>query len=249
MLEYEIWGNTVQTWVVSILIVIGAFVVVKLLSLLGRKVIKPFIARTNNRVDDIIYYSLEAPLKFAVMLLGIWIAIHRLVYPDQLVKYVDNAYRILIILDITWVLARLSTTLLQQYWGQRSDGHAVKMMPVVRRTILVLIWIIGLVTALSNVGVDINALWGTLGIGGIAFALAAQDTVKNIFGAFTIFTDKPFGIGDTINVNGLEEPWSTWACAARGYWVTTGASRAIRTTRSRTPPSSTSPRSRCGGPW
>ena len=78
------------------------------------------------------------------------------------------------------------------------------MMPVVKRTILVLIWIIGLVTALSNVGVDINALWGTLGIGGIAFALAAQDTVKNIFGAFTIFTDKPFGIGDTINVNGLE---------------------------------------------
>lgn len=86
------------------------------------------------------------------MLLGIWIAIHRLVYPDHLVKYVDNAYSILIILDITWVLARLSTALLQQYWGQRSDGHALKMMPVVRRTILVLIWIIGLVTALSNVG-------------------------------------------------------------------------------------------------
>ncbi len=42
------------------------------------------------------------------MLLGIWIAIHRLVYPDHLVKYVDNAYSILIILDITWVLARLS---------------------------------------------------------------------------------------------------------------------------------------------
>ena len=204
MLNYEIWGNSVQTWIVSLLIIAGAFIVVKLLSLLGRKVIKPFIGRTSNRVDDIIYYSLESPLKFAVMLLGIWIAIHRLVYPDHLVKYVDNAYSILIILDITWVLARLSTALLQQYWGQRSDGHALKMMPVVRRTILVLIWIVGLVTALSNVGVDINALWGTLGIGGIAFALAAQDTVKNIFGAFTIFTDKPFGIGDTINVNGFE---------------------------------------------
>lgn len=81
MWEYEIWGNTVQTWIVSILIVAGAFVVVKLLSLLGRKVVKPFIGRTNNRVDDIVYYSVEAPLKFAVMLLGIWIAIHRLVYP------------------------------------------------------------------------------------------------------------------------------------------------------------------------
>ena len=90
MLEYEIWGNTVQTWIVSILIVAGAFVVVKLLSLLGRKVIRPFIDRTDNRVDNIIYYSLEAPLKFAVMLLGIWIAIHRLVYPDNLVKYVTT---------------------------------------------------------------------------------------------------------------------------------------------------------------
>ena len=74
MLNYEIWGNSVQTWIVSLLIIAGAFIVVKLLSLLGRKVIKPFIGRTNNRVDDIIYYSLESPLKFAVMLLGIWIA-------------------------------------------------------------------------------------------------------------------------------------------------------------------------------
>ena len=204
MLEYEIWGNTVETWIISILIIVGAVLVVKLLSLLGRKVIKPFVSRTKNKIDDIVYYSLESPLKFAVMLLGIWIAIHRLVYPDHLVKYIDNAFQILIILDITWILARLCTALLQKYWGQRSDGHAQKMMPVIRRVVLVLIWIIGLVTALSNVGVDINALWGTLGIGGIAFALAAQDTVKNIFGAFTIFTDKPFGIGDTINVNGFE---------------------------------------------
>lgn len=202
MLEYEILGNSIQTWIISILIIAAAFILVKLLSLLGRKVIKPFVTRSANHVDDIIYYSLEQPLKFAIMLLGIWIAIHRLVYPDDWVKYVDNAYRILIVLDITWVFARLLSALLENYWG--SKGHLHKMMPVIKRTVLVLVWIIGVVTALSNIGVDINALWGTLGIGGIAFALAAQDTVKNIFGAITIFTDKPFGIGDTINVNGFE---------------------------------------------
>lgn len=177
---------------------------VKLLSLLGKKVIKPFTNSTTNRVDDIIYYSLESPIKFAVILLGIWIAIHRLVYPDSFVKVVDNAYRILIILDITWIFARLFSGLLQIYWGYKSDGKTNTMMPVIKRTILVVVWIIGLVMALSNVGVNISALLGTLGIGGIAFALAAQDTVKNIFGAFTIFTDKPFSIGDTINVNGSE---------------------------------------------
>lgn len=202
MLEYAILGNTVQTWIISILFVIGAVVVVKLVTLLGRKVIKPFVSRTANRVDDIVYYSVEPPLKFAIMLLGIWIALHKLAYPDDWVKIVDNSFSILIVLDITWVIARLLTALLQNYWG--SKGHAQKMMPVVRRTILVIVWIIGIVMALSNVGVDINALWGTLGIGGVAIALAAQDTVKNILGAITIFTDKPFGIGDTINVNGIE---------------------------------------------
>lgn len=138
------------------------------------------------------------------MLLGIWIAIHRLVYPDNFVKTIDNAYRILIVLDITWVFARLIGGLLEIYLRKESTGQTHKMMPIIKRTALVLVWIIGIVMALSNIGVNISALLGTLGIGGIAFALAAQDTVKNIFGAFTIFTDKPFNIGDTIRVDNFE---------------------------------------------
>lgn len=204
MLEQEILGNTVENWIISILFIVGAVVIVKLLSLLGKKVIKPFVSRTTNQIDDIIYYSLDSPLKFAIILLGIWIAIHRLVYPDSFVKVVDNVYQILIILDITWVFARLFSSLLQDYWGHKANGQTNTMLPIIKRAILVIVWIIGLVMALSNVGVNISALLGTLGIGGIAFALAAQDTVKNIFGAFTIFTDKPFSIGDTINVNGTE---------------------------------------------
>ena len=204
MLEYELWGNTLESWGISILIILGAIVVVKLISLFSRKVLKPFITRTPNHLDNVIYYSLESPIKFAVMLLGIWIAIHRLVYPDNFVKAIDNAYRILIVLDITWVFARLIGGLLEIYLGKESTGQTHKMMPIIKRTALVLVWIIGIVMALSNIGVNISALLGTLGIGGIAFALAAQDTVKNIFGAFTIFTDKPFNIGDTIRVDSFE---------------------------------------------
>ena len=204
MLENELWGNTIENWGISILIILGAIIIVKLLSLLGKKVIKPFVTGTDNHLDDVIFYSLEAPVKFAIILLGIWIAIHRLVYPDCFVKVVDNAYSILIVLDITWVFGRLFSSLLQVYWGKQSNGQANKMMPIIKRTILVIVWLIGIVMALSNVGVNISALLGTLGIGGIAFALAAQDTVKNVFGAFTILTDKPFSIGDTIRVDSYE---------------------------------------------
>lgn len=197
-------GEYAGSWGISILIIVGAVVVVKLISLFSRKVLKPFITRTPNHLDNVIYYSLESPIKFAVMLLGIWIAIHRLVYPDNFVKTIDNAYRILIVLDITWVFARLIGGLLEIYLRKDSTGQTHKMMPIIKRTALVLVWIIGIVMALSNIGVNISALLGTLGIGGIAFALAAQDTVKNIFGAFTIFTDKPFNIGDTIRVDSFE---------------------------------------------
>lgn len=204
MLENELWGNTIENWGISILIILGAIIIVKLLSLLGKKVIKPFVTGTDNHLDDVIFYSLEAPVKFAIILLGIWIAIHRLVYPDSFVKVVDNAYSILIVLDITWFFGRLFSSLLQVYWGKQSNGQANKMMLIIKRTILVIVWLIGIVMALSNVGVNISALLGTLGIGGIAFALAAQDTVKNVFGTFTILTDKPFSIGDTIRVDSYE---------------------------------------------
>ena len=204
MLENELWGNTIENWGISILIILGAIIIVKLLSLLGKKVIKPFVTGTDNHLDDVIFYSLEAPVKFAIILLGIWIAIHRLVYPDSFVKVVDNAYSILIVLDITWFFGRLFSSLLQVYWGKQSNGQANKMMPIIKRTILVIVWLIGIVMALSNVGVNISALLGTLGIDGIAFALAAQDTVKNVFGTFTILTDKPFSIGDTIRVDSYE---------------------------------------------
>lgn len=76
MLEREIWGNTLEDWGISILIILGTIVLMKLISFFSRKVLNPFITRTNNRLDDIIYYSLESPVKFAIMLLGIWIAIH-----------------------------------------------------------------------------------------------------------------------------------------------------------------------------
>lgn len=210
MLEREIWGNTVEDWGISILIILGTIVITKLVALFNKKVLKSFTNKTINRFDDVVYDAIESPVLFGIMLIGIWIAIHRLVYPDNIVKAVDSAYKILIVLNITWFFARLVNSFIEVYWGDRSDKshrmqkHVNKMMPVIKRTILVIVWIIGVVMALSNVGVNISALLGTLGIGGIAFALAAQDTIKNIFGALTIFTDKPFGIGDTVRIDGFE---------------------------------------------
>lgn len=81
MFEKEILGNSLLTWCISFLFILGAVIIVKLLTLFNKKVFKSFISRTSNHLDDIIFYSIEPPIKFAILLLGIWIAIHKLVYP------------------------------------------------------------------------------------------------------------------------------------------------------------------------
>lgn len=205
MLGQKLLGETFENWGISFLILLGTVVIAKLVSIIYKKVITPIVQKTKNKLDDAIFNALESPLKFSIALIGLWIAIHNISTSVHYSSKIDNAYRILIILNITWFVARLCSNLISIYWTSASStGRINRISPIINRTILVVIWIVGLFTALSNIGVNISAMLGTLGIGGIAFALAAQDTIKNIFGAFTILTDKPFSIGDTVRVDGHE---------------------------------------------
>lgn len=193
--------NTLEDWGISLLFIAGAFLIMKLVSLIGKKLIRPVVQRTRTKLDDVVYYSIEGPLLFAIMLVGLWIAIHNLTFPEHYIKIVRSSYKVLASLNITWFFARLSSSLIEEYWAGDAKHKA---LPLIRRTVLSVAWVIGIVTALSNVGINISAILGTLGIGGIAFALAAQDTVKNVFGAFTILTDKPFRIGDVVRIDTFE---------------------------------------------
>ena len=210
MLEKIAFGNTLESWGISILIVLGTILIAKLSLFFNKKVVMPIVKKTKTELDDFIYNSVESPIVFGILLIGMWVAIHRLNYPDHLLNTIDDTYKILVILNITWLIARISDNLLNFSITKASDNsktgkvHQKRMMPIIKRTILVIIWAVGIVTALGNVGVNITAIIGTLGIGGIAFALAAQDTIKNIFGAFTILTDRPFSIGDTIRIDSFE---------------------------------------------
>jgi MscS family membrane protein len=78
------------------------------------------------------------------------------------------------------------------------------LVPLVRKAMKVIAVIIGGIYVLENMNIDITPLLAGVSIGGLAFALAAQDTVKNLFGSVTIFTDQPFEIGDWINYNGVD---------------------------------------------
>lgn len=207
MLEQEFLGNTLSSWGISIIIVVVSIIIVKLVAYFNKKVVYKFTRKTKTKLDDIIFDAFETPILFAIILAGFWVAIRRLICSEFILNTTEATYRILVVVNITWFFSRLMTGLIEIYWNDesnRADGTHKRMIPIVKRTTLTIVWVIGIITALSNVGVNISALLGTIGIGGVALALAAQDTVKNIFGAFTILIDKPFKIGDVVKSDSFE---------------------------------------------
>ncbi len=122
-----------------------------------------------------------------------------------------NHYIVLIIRALTPFFLMLSfyrsVDLLSHYLSHLATLTDSKMddqlVPLASKALKVLVVIIGLLYILQNLNVDITTLLAGISIGGIAIALAAQDTLKNFFGSVMIFLDKPFQIGDVIDLNGM----------------------------------------------
>ena len=211
MLDKLYYGNSVQDWGISLLIIIGAILINKLIALIIKKIIRKVTAKSRTRLDDILITAFEKPVYMGIILFAIWISLDRLTLSETFHETLKNIYEILITLNVTWFFARLFTGLLENNLAGKDDEQQKspfnidrKLFPIIKRGILILVWVIGGVIALHNIGVTVTTLIGTLGIGGIAFALAAQDTIKNIFGGITIFTDRTFQIGDVISFDVME---------------------------------------------
>lgn len=209
MLEQTLYQNTLRNWLISLSIIVGALILNKIIVLLNKHVIQKVTAKTNNRLDDILFQMLEAPVLLGIVLTAIWFAARRLNLGVEIEHYIAFAYKILIVVNITWFIARFANSLIEEYWAQKVDEHNhrvldVHLVSLLRKTILTVIWSLGSVTALNNLGYSVSAIVGTLSIFGVAFALASQDTIKNIFAGITIFFDRPFRIGDRIKVDKFE---------------------------------------------
>ena len=209
MLEQLFYGNSLRNWLISVGIIVGALILNKIIILINKHVIQSLTAKTNNRLDDILFRMLQAPVLLGIALLAIWFAADRLELNAGFENFVKKSYELLIVINITWFVVRFANALMEEYVVPiANDPNNKKIdsnfLPIIRRFVLGVIWVIGFVMALNNVGVNVGTLIASLGIGGLAFALAAQDTIKNIFGGITIFTDRPFRIGDRIIVNNFD---------------------------------------------
>src|SRR5665647_979659 len=104
----------------SLFIIMGALVLNKVIVLLNKHVIQKLTSKTNNRLDDILFKMLEAPVLFGIMLFAIWIAAKRLDLNAKFEHFIFLSYQILIVVNITWFVARLLNALIEEYWVSKT---------------------------------------------------------------------------------------------------------------------------------
>lgn len=206
--QREFYHNTIADWAIALGILLASFILAKLLYWIFGNVIKRLSQKTKTKIDDIIVDTLEKPVIFGLTIFGLWYGIHQLMFPETVNVWINTAYHVMVTLTVTWLLARLVDAFITEYLIPLTEKTESDMddqlIPVLRKGIRSAIWILGIIVALNNAGYNVGALLAGLGIGGLALAMAAKDTVANFFGGVTVFTDKPFKINDRIKINGFD---------------------------------------------
>ncbi len=209
ILDKTFYGNTVLDWLIAAAIILAALLVGKVVYWIFKNVVRKLTAKTKTKLDDIILDMIEEPLSVILIILGFNIGFNTLTFESvKLMDFVGNVMTAAIILTFTWLLARLLDSLFQEYLvpltAKTESDLDDQLLPIVRKGLRLGIWIVGIIVALNNADYDVAALLAGLGVGGLALAIAAQDTVANIFGGATIFADRPFVIGDRVRVGGYD---------------------------------------------
>ncbi len=127
------------------------------------------------------------------------------VRPSQVLRGIATAILSLAVVVMTSRLIDVVSDLFARRAASTESRLDDQVIPLITSAIKTALWALGVVFVLQNAGVEVTALLAGVSVGGVAVALAAQDTVGNLFGSLTIFTDRPFQIGDWVIVAGSIE--------------------------------------------
>jgi len=206
--KQQFYGNTVGEWTIAIAIIIGGYLVSKLAYWVIANIVKKAANKSKTNLDDILVETLEKPILMAIVLGGMWYGVYYLNLTVKAEEFMDQVFYIAITFNIAWLLVRIIDGIIVNYLNpivEKSESDLDdQLLPLIRKSIKIAIWTLAIIVGLNNAGYNIGALLAGIGIGGIALAMAAKDTVANLFGGVTVFTDKPFMIGDRIVADGFD---------------------------------------------
>lgn len=205
ILEWKLYGNTIQSWSLALLIVtvsIAGLVVLK------SKILSRFGAaaeRSPNRFDDGALEAVRATHRFFLLSVSLYLGMGVVVVPDGIERLLRQVIIVASLVQAGIWGNTLIGFALARYAAARGeeDGASAMSLRFMGLGGRFALWVLLLLVGLDNLGVDITALVAGLGVGGIAVALAVQNILGDLFASLSIMLDKPFVIGDFIIVDEL----------------------------------------------
>lgn len=201
-LAREYWGNSVQAYLIALcIIVLGLLLIFTFKRVLLNRLQK-WVSKSETEFDDMLVYGLE---RFGLPILTftiIYWAIHTL----ELSAKAEKVVTVITAVVIAYFVIRLVSAIIQNIITssvRKQENGEVKIKQISGLMIIInsVIWMLGLVFLLDNLGYNVTTILTGVGVGGIAIALAAQNIVGDLFNYFVIFFDKPFEVGDSITVD------------------------------------------------
>jgi small-conductance mechanosensitive channel len=198
----EIFGNPVRDWVVAAAFAAGALLVLLLIRRLIVQRLGAVAARTETVVDDFIVEIVRRTRWLLLLVVVAWMGSLSLSRTGRIEGILRTAAVLAVLLQLAlWVLAGIN------FWVEHtrrkrlaSDAASVTLIGAVGFVGKVVVWSVLLLVVLDNLGVNVTTLVAGLGVGGIAVGLALQNILGDLFASVSIVLDKPFVLGETIQV-------------------------------------------------
>lgn len=208
--RYEVFGTALWQFMAAFLIVLLGLVLKKVSDyVFGHRII-PALKGTRFDFDHLLTEALSKPFGCMILLGGLALAVWVLALPTDPTNVRRGAYgvvKVLLVADILWFLFRLVDVLavyLTRLAGRTESELDDQLVPLVRKALKVTIGLLLAVWVVQLLGYSVSSVLAGMGIGGLAVALALQDTLGNFFGSIFIFMDRPFTIGDMVKIGDVE---------------------------------------------
>jgi MscS family membrane protein len=176
-------GNTVTHYSIAVLILLIAYVLRRVVTTLIFGFFKRLAARTETTLDDKLFPALESPVAALIVVIGAVASLKVLKLSASADDILGYAYTIAFSLVIFWGFLRAFDTVLDHMHEIARDKQLglAPFMPWIKKSLLTIVFVFGVLMIAQSLGADVKAFLAGLGIGGLAFALAAQDTIANLF--------------------------------------------------------------------
>lgn len=196
------YNNTIQDYLTVAGIIVISILMLRLFKRFIIKRLKAAATKTQGTTDDFIIDGIDRFGLPILLFTFIYWGLNFLRLPEKIAQIIDAAISIIITYYVLRLVSSVVLMLLQSRIRRQEHGEEkIKQLGGLMLVINIIIWIIGIVFLLDNMGKNVTAIVTGLGIGGIAIALAAQNILGDLFNYFVIYFDRPFEVGDFIIVD------------------------------------------------